>query len=236
MMKIAVILAVVAATACTRRVDSVDFENRLAKRTVELGLTGAKVSCPKGIEAKVGASFVCTIAVGGKSYELDATVTKVDGSELGMDTKWKSGDAVVSAKLEPMLGKDLSKSLGAPVTIACGEPLRFLDAQRKIRCDLSSGATKAGVFITFNAELVPTNWELDPMLLARTKLETILTEPVRAKTSAGVTIDCGKQAFIARPADGVVWCEAVEGDKRAKLKAMVNKDLGIDSWEIPPQQ
>lgn len=224
-----------AAGGCKKKVDSKDFESRLKTRTEQLGLTGAVVSCPKGIEAKEGQSFECTVNVGGKDYTLVSTITKVDGKELGMDTKWKDGDAIITSKLAPALGEELSKQFGTQVTTDCGkDAMRFIDKDRNLTCDLTAGDTKAKVVVTFDDKLAPTSWKLDPLLLAKAKLEGLLTEPVRAKTSPGVAISCGDQPLLARPADGVVWCEIAEGEKKAKLKVLVDEDLKVKSWEVAP--
>jgi hypothetical protein len=222
-------------TACKKKVDSADFEGRLKKRTDELGLAGATVSCPKGIEAKEGQSFDCSVTVGGKAYVLVATITKVDGKELGMDTKWKDGEAIITSKLAPALGTELGKQFGTAVTVDCGkDAMVFLDKARNVTCDLAAGDAKSKVLVTFDDKLVPTNWKLDPQLLAKAKLESILTEPVRAKTSPGVAVTCGDKALLVRPADGTVWCEIAEGEKKAKLKVAVDEEMQIKSWEVAP--
>lgn len=164
---------------------------------------------------------------------LVATITKVDGKKLDMETKWKDGEAVMSGKLGPAVGGELSKQFGVPVTVDCGkDALRFLDPQRNVRCDLTAGDTKAAVILTFDEKLTPTNWKLEPQLLAKSKLEQILTEPVRAKTSPGVAVTCGDQPLMVRNPDGIVWCEVAEGDKKAKLEVQVDEDLQVKSWKV----
>jgi hypothetical protein len=232
-LSIAVVMLVSSGAACKKKVDTADFEGRLKKRTDELGLTGATVSCPKGVEAKEGQSFDCSVSVGGKTYVLVATVTKVDGKELGMDTKWKEGEAIINTKLAPLLGAELSKQFGTPVTTDCGkDTMVFLDKDRNVTCDLTAGETKAKVLVTFDDKLNPTNWKLDPQLLGKTNLEGILLEPVRAKTSPGIAVTCGDRSLFPRPADGTVWCEIAEGEKKAKLKVAVDESLKVTSWEV----
>jgi hypothetical protein len=235
MKRLSIVVMLLAAGACKKKVDTADFEGRLKKRTDELGLTGATVSCPKGVEAKVGQSFECSVTVGGRSYVLVATVTKVDGKELGMDTKWKDGEAVITAKLAPALGEELGKQFGVPVTVDCGkDTMVFLDKARNVTCDLTAADAKAKVLVTFDDKLVPTTWKLDPQLLAKSKLEAILLEPVRAKTSPGVAVTCGDKPLLPRPADGTVWCEIAEGEKKAKLKVAVDEELQVKGWEVAP--
>lgn len=235
MKRLAIAVVLLGGSACKKSVNTADFEERIQKRTQELGLAGATVKCPKGVEAKAGKSFECTVGIGGKDYVLVATVTKVEGKQLDMDTKWKDGEAVIASKLGPPLGEELGKQFGTVVTVDCGkEALRFLDKNRNITCDLAAGDTKAKVIVTFDDKLVPTSWKLDPLLIARKKLEDILTEPVRAKTSPTATITCGDKAMLARPAEGVVYCEVADGDKKAKLEVAVDDELKVKGWKIAP--
>jgi len=47
-----------------------------------------------------------------------------------------------------------------------------------------------------------------------------------------VATACGDQPLITRPADGIVWCSATNGEQQGKLKAVVGEDLSVQSWEI----
>lgn len=226
-----VVTILAASVGCKKKVDSADFEQRLTKRTEEIGLVGAKVSCPKDVAAKAGASFECNVDIGGKTYPLVATIKSAEGNDLQMDTAWKGGEAVLSAKLEPAVAAQLSEQLGTPVTLSCGEPLRFLDAKRNVSCDMSAGTTKAKAVMTFDAELSPTAWQLDPPLLAKSKLEATLTPSVREKTAATVNVDCGKDPLLVRPADGNVFCTIAGGDEQAKIRVSVDEGLKVTGWE-----
>jgi hypothetical protein len=226
-------LVLLAGAACKKKVDSESFAARIKHRTEQLGLSAKQVHCPDNVEAKAGTSFECHIELGETSYVLEATITNVDGKRVDMDTRWKDGDAVIADKLGPAVGEQLATQLETPVTVDCGkDALRFLDAQRNVRCDITAGETKAAVILTFDDKLTPTNWKLDPQLLARSKIEQFLTEPVRAKTSPGVNVTCGDQPLMIRNPDGIVWCEIGEGDKKAKLEVKVDDDLNITSWQV----
>lgn len=224
-----ILLLLVSATACKKSVDAKDFESRIVKRTEELGIQGAKVSCPKGVEAKEGNSIDCKVEIDGKSYVLVSTITKVDGKQLGMDTKWKDGEAVISGKLGPVLTKALGEEFGTEVAIDCGEPLRFLDAERRVTCDLAAGETKAKVAVTFDAKLVPTDWKLEPRLIGKAKLEGLLTKRMQEQVP-NATVTCGAQGLFPRPPDGIVKCEAVAGSDKMGLAVEVDEDLQIKRW------
>lgn len=232
MNRLGILLIAISAAGCKKTVKNEEVEGFIKHRTEELGLPGAKVSCPKGVDAKLGTKFECTVELGGKPYILVATITKVEGLKLDMDTAWKDGEAVISEKLEAALAKDLSEQFGTDVAIECGDILRFLDAERAVACDLTAGATKAKVLVTFDDKLVPTTWKLDPQLLSKKKLEAVLIEPVRAKTSPGVAVQCGTEPLMPRPADGVVRCSIAEGDKQAPLEVDVDEELNVKGWRV----
>jgi Domain of unknown function (DUF4333) len=229
-----------AVVACKSKVDTKGFEDTIRQRTTALGLHATKVACPANVEAKPGGVFTCQVELDGKkTYGLDVTIKAMDKatSKVDLDTAWHDGAAVQVAKLDQGLTAELSKALGGAVTIKCGdEPLRFLDPQRKLRCELVAGEVKSAATIDFDAALQPTDWHLDPAILARAKLEEILTPAVREKTNPDVKVDCGPAAFLLRPADGVVWCAIADADKQAKIKVEIDDKLNLQRWEVatPP--
>lgn len=236
MNRVAIALTLVTAAACSKKLNSGDFEGRITKRLEEMGLAGAKVDCPDNVEAKVGATFECAIAVGGKTYQLVSKITSVEGSELNMDPQWKQGEAVLSNKMEPAVASQLGEVFGVPATVTCGEPLLFLDAQRNVTCDLSVANTKAKVIVTLDDKLSATGWKLDPPLLGRKKLEELLTPSVREQTAPDVTVTCGQDALVPRPPDGAVMCKIANADasKTGTIKVDVDADLKVQKWEVVP--
>ncbi|HET7506447.1 MAG TPA: DUF4333 domain-containing protein [Kofleriaceae bacterium] len=236
----AVILAAVSGAACKAKVDTGGFEDTIRQHAHDLGLSATKVACPKDVEARPGKAFTCQVEIDGKkTYALDVTLKGVDPGtqKVSLDTAWHDGAAVQAAKLEPALTDELSKLLGAAVKIKCGDaPLIFLDPQRKTRCELSAGAIKTTATIEFNEALAPTDWHLDPPLLGRSRLESVLMPSVRDRMNAEVKLDCGPAELLLRPADGVLWCSVTAPDKQVKIKVVVDDTLNVQSWEIatPP--
>jgi len=198
----------------------------------ELGVSNAKVTCPKNIEGKQGTSFDCTIETDGKSYTIVGTITKVDGSKVNFDTAWKNGEkgVVVRDKLVAALTPELDKALMASTKMTCAEPLLFLDDTRTVSCDLTAGTTKTKVLTTFDDKLVPTNWKLEPLALAKHKVEEIVTASVKEKFPTA-TVDCGTEPLIVRPADGFIYCTGTSGSEKAKLKIEVDENLNLKRWD-----
>jgi len=225
--------AAAVAVGCKKTVNTKDFEARIKTRVEQLGLTPGKISCPKGVEAKQGSTFTCSVEVGGKLHDLDVTVNSVEGKKLGLETKWHEGDAVQVAKLKAVLVERAQANLGVPVTVDCGsESLAFLGPDRVFTCDATAGGAKTKVTISFDDKTNITGIKTDPQILAKDKLEQILLPAVRAKTAPTVAISCGDQKLLNIPADGIVWCQVTDGDKHAKLKATVDDQANVKAWEI----
>ncbi len=220
-----------ALAACDKSVDSAEFEGNVKQRLAAIGFPDATATCPKKIAAKVGAEFTCDVGIEGKTYALNLTITKVDGKRVDMDSKWKDGDAIVAERLEAGVANQLTQDFGAPVTIDCGEPLRFLDADRKVACTLTAGAAKTSLKIAFDDKLTPTGWEIDPVLVSKAKLETILAPDVSAKSGAQVTVTCGAEPLFARPADGVTTCDATDGKATLKIKVTLDASGTPTAWD-----
>jgi hypothetical protein len=230
--------SLLAGIACKTTVKPQSAEEIVRKQVSALGLSPTKVTCPSDVEARSGARFACQLELDGKHrYEISAAVGEVDTTTGNVSVKltWRDGVAVVVAKLELATKDELNKKFGSPVTVLCGEePVRFLDPKRTLTCDLLAGDLKSQLTIEFNAEIVPTSWELDPPLLSAAKLTELLTPRVREKTASDIRVDCGPAAFLILPADRIVWCTVSTPDESAKLKVELNDQLNLQRWELIP--
>jgi hypothetical protein len=233
---LALALAAMSAAACGKQVDTTDFEARIAKRVTELGLPVGVVTCPKDVDVSAGAKFKCMVQIADKPYELEARITDAsaagDSAEITMDTRWTAGDAVVGTKLGASLSEGMTKALATHVVVDCGAPLRFIDANHAVRCDLSAGKTKVGLIASFDDKGNPTGWKLDPPVLTKTMLEASITPSLREKTSPDAIISCGDEPLLLRPADGKVPCTVAIGDKHGKIAVTIGDDLQVQRWEV----
>ena len=225
------------AAACNKRVDNADFEARIAKRVGELGLPVGVVTCPAGVDVAAGTSFKCAVQIADRSYELEATITGANASgdtaEVTMETRWTAGDAIVASKLAASLTAGMSKTLNTPVVVDCGEPLRFLDATRALRCELSAGRTKVGLVASFDDKGNPVGWKLDPPVLAKSMIEASVTPSVRDKTATpAASVACGTEPLMLRPPDGRVPCTIEIAGKHGKIAVLVGDDLQVQRWEV----
>ncbi len=70
------------------QVDRVDVAQRISTQLqTQVGRPPDAVACPTNLDAKVGASLVCTLTDQGASYDATVTVTKVDGGDVAFDLK-----------------------------------------------------------------------------------------------------------------------------------------------------
>lgn len=227
---------IVLAAGCKPTVQSSELEADLSQRVTAMGLHATKVTCPGGVEARPGQAFTCQITLGAKTYALDVTITGVDKAKAKADftTAWHDGPAVQTAKEEALLGGALTKDLGGAVALHCGdEPLAFLDSAYKLHCTLAARDVKTKATFGFDAKtLDATDWHLDPPLIAKAKIEAVLTPAVHEKLPDDVVIDCGPAPFMLRPADGVLTCKATRGAETAALEIEVDDNLNVKRWEI----
>lgn len=218
-----------------------EFEGTIKERTTALGLNPTKVDCGEPVEAKVGATFVCKVELDGeKTYDMNVAVTGVDekSERVDLDPRWAGGNAVVSKKIEEIVGAQMAERFGAGVTLDCGEPLRFVPDDDRFTCEVKSGSYQGQATLVFadgTTNLDDVQFEAN--ILGKSILEGILTPSVREQTSPAVVVTCGEQAMIPRPADGIVWCDIGDGKESAKIKVEVDDQNNVKRWEVaePPK-
>lgn len=234
----AVLVALAGATACKSTVDPAKIEKVVRDRAAELGFRVTRINCPDDVDAKPGASFPCKVELDGKQmYTIDAKIQSVDtvAGKGRVDLVWRDGVPVRVAALAAALRDGLAKDLTIPVTVACGDqPLRFLDAQRKLTCDVTAGDARSVITVQLDDKMVPTSWSLDPPLVVPAMIAKGMTPIVLAKLDRPVAIDCGPKLAYPRPADGVIRCGLTDGPKHATLEVVVDDKLDVQRWSIVP--
>jgi hypothetical protein len=241
----AVLLAVVcggcsfSASCGKKSVKADEVEADIKERVAALGLTPDKVDCDDDVEAKVGATFTCKVGfASGASHDLAITVTAVDdkAERASFDTRWTGGSAIVATKLAGLVTGKFTERFGAGVAVDCGADLRFISADKKLPCDITAGAYRGKVTVLFDDEDEISDVTFDDKLLVKKSLEDLLTPSVREQTSPTVVVTCGDQVLVPRPADGVVWCDIVDGAQAAKIRVEVDDNLDVKTWAVaePP--
>jgi hypothetical protein len=94
-----------------------EISARLTKEYKDYGVKSPPVSCPAGIEASKGTTFVCTTVLDGQPLDLDGTVTGSNGRYEVVPR-----DAIVRIdRLESYLASNIAKTTRVtPTDVDCG--------------------------------------------------------------------------------------------------------------------
>ena len=112
-----------------------------SKMTDAAGNKPNSVSCPSDLEAKVGAQLNCEMKVKNQTFNVNVTVTSVEGSNVKFDmveTVDKNQVAtVISDKLTQQVGRK-------PDSVTCPDNLKGV-VGATLRCQLTDSSQKYGV-------------------------------------------------------------------------------------------
>jgi uncharacterized protein DUF4333 len=115
-----------------------------SKLTDAAGNKPDSVNCPNDLPAKVGAQLNCEMKVKNQTFNVNVTVTSVDGGNVKFDmvetVDKKQVASVISNKLEQQVGKK-------PDSVTCPDNLKGVEGAT-LRCQLTDGTDKYGVAVT----------------------------------------------------------------------------------------
>ena len=115
-----------------------------SKLTDAAGNKPDSVTCPSDLPAKVGAQLNCEMKVKNQTFNVNVTVTSVNGNDVKFDmveTVDKNQVAsVISAKLTQQVGKK-------PDAVTCPDNLKGVEGAT-LRCQLTDGNEKYGISVT----------------------------------------------------------------------------------------
>jgi hypothetical protein len=115
-----------------------------SKMTDAAGNKPDSVTCPGDLPAKVGAQLNCEMKVKSQVFNVNVTVTSVNGNDVKFDmveTVDKNQVAsVISDKLTQQVGKK-------PDSVTCPDNLKGVEGAA-LRCELADGGQKYGVSVT----------------------------------------------------------------------------------------
>jgi hypothetical protein len=115
-----------------------------SKMTDAAGNKPDSVTCPGDLPAKVGAQLNCEMKVKNQVFNVNVTVTSVNGNDVKFDmveTVDKNQVAsVISDKLTQQVGKK-------PDSVTCPDNLKGVEGAA-LRCELADGDQKYGISVT----------------------------------------------------------------------------------------
>ncbi|KZS71389.1 hypothetical protein A4G29_20840 [Mycobacterium kansasii] len=115
-----------------------------AKMTDAAGNKPESVTCPGDLPAKVGAQLNCEMKVKDSTYNVNVTVTSVEGK----DVKFDIVETVDKNQVASIISNKLTQQVGRkPDSVTCPDNLKGVEGAT-LRCQLTDGSDKYGVNVT----------------------------------------------------------------------------------------
>ncbi|MEB3983739.1 DUF4333 domain-containing protein [Mycobacterium sp. 663a-19] len=142
------LLALVGACSCstgTSTVGKKDVASQItAKMTDAAGNKPDSVNCPGDLPAKVGAQLNCEMKVKNQTFNVNVTVTSVNGR----DVKFDMVETVDKNQVASQISDNVTQQVGTkPDSVTCPDNLKGVEGAT-LRCQLTSGGQKYGVSVT----------------------------------------------------------------------------------------
>jgi hypothetical protein len=121
-----------------------DVANQItSKLTDAAGNKPESVTCPDDLTAKVGAQLNCTMKVKDQTFNVNVTVTSVNGN----DVKFDMVETVDKDQVAKILSSKLTQQVGRkPDSVSCPDNLKGVEGAT-LRCELTDGSQKYGIAV-----------------------------------------------------------------------------------------
>jgi len=145
----AALMAGVGACSCsvssTHAVSKGDVASQItSKMTDAAGNKPSSVTCPGDLPAKVGAQLNCSMKVKDQTFNVNVTVTSVNGN----DVKFDMVETVDKYQVAGILSSKLTQQVGrTPDSFTCPDNLKGVEGAT-LRCELTGGGQKYGIAVT----------------------------------------------------------------------------------------
>ena len=116
----------------------------ISKMTDAAGNKPSSVTCPGDLPATVGAQLNCEMKVKESTYNVNVTVTSVNGD----DVKFDMVETVDKKQVAQVISDKLYQQVGQrPDSVTCPDNLKGVEGAT-LRCQLADGAKKYGISVT----------------------------------------------------------------------------------------
>src|SRR5579884_2965117 len=115
-----------------------------AKMTDAAGNKPESVTCPNDLPATVGAQINCEMKVKNRPFNVNVTVTSVDGSNVKFDMVETVDKNQVASAIKSQVGEQVGRQ---PDSVTCPDNLKGVEGAT-LRCQLTDGDDKYGVLVT----------------------------------------------------------------------------------------
>jgi hypothetical protein len=137
-------------TACSSGpgvVSKADIGNQIsAKMTDASGNKPDSVSCPGDLKAEVGAQLDCPMKVKGQPFNVNVTVSSINGDQVNFDMVETVDKAEVASQLSDQLAQQVGHK---PESVTCPDNLKGAKGAT-LRCELTDQGQTYGVTVTVN--------------------------------------------------------------------------------------
>ncbi|SOJ54097.1 hypothetical protein MSIMFB_01594 [Mycobacterium simulans] len=132
-------------TSSSHSVSKSDVASQItAKMTDAAGNKPDSVTCPGDLPAKVGAQLNCEMKVKDATYNVNVTVTSVNGN----DVKFDMVETVDKNQVASIISDKLTQQVGQrPDAVTCPDNLKGVEGAT-LRCQLTDGSKKYGINVT----------------------------------------------------------------------------------------
>ncbi|WP_156689221.1 DUF4333 domain-containing protein [Mycobacterium sp. Marseille-P9652] len=126
-------------------VDKKDVASQItSKLTDAAGNKPDTVDCPNDLPAKVGAQLNCTMKVKNQTFNVNVTVTSVEGSNVKFDMVETVDKVQVASEISDKLAQQVGSR---PDSVTCPDNLKGVQGAT-LRCQLKDGTQTYGVNVT----------------------------------------------------------------------------------------
>ena len=114
------------------------------KLTDAAGNKPDSVDCPNDLPANVGAQLNCSMKVKGATYNVNVTVTSVNGT----DVKFDMAETVDKNQVASAINDNVTQQVGTkPESVTCPDNLKGVQGAT-LRCELTDSGQKYGISVT----------------------------------------------------------------------------------------
>ncbi|MGB9308405.1 MAG: DUF4333 domain-containing protein [Mycobacterium sp.] len=138
-------------SSSSHSVSKSDVANQItAKMTGSTGKPDS-ATCPSDLGAKVGAQLNCKMKFKDKDYDVNATVTSVNGDDVKFDLAEMVDKDQVASRISDKLTEQVGKQ---PDSVTCPGNLKGV-VGTTLRCELTDGSKKYGMTVTVTSVDIP---------------------------------------------------------------------------------
>jgi len=130
-------------------VSKADVENQIGQKMSDRnGHRPESATCPDDLKAAVGATLDCQMKMDGQTYEVDVTLTSIEGDTAKFDMVKVYDKNQIANQIGEQLGEQLGHK---PQSVTCPDKLRVVNGAT-LRCESTDAGKMTGVIVNVTGE------------------------------------------------------------------------------------